>query len=454
MADAQTHYENQQPGSNRKLLLFIICFAVLFTVVLLAGWVPRHLRDERTAKLAEAQKDDKPLVETETINPTAGNGSAVSIPGTTIPDNVAYVYARSNGYLKRYFVDIGQHVKQGQLLATIDAPDLDAQAAQAREQVAQSEQQLVQQQSQLTLATVTVKRYRVLVQKGVFSRQDGDTQEANYSSADANVAAAQRNVDAFKANLNRVLALQGYEEVRAPFAGVITQRNVDTGALISAGGSSSGADNAPPPTGQSSSSGGSAQAASANSAGTSGSTSGAATSAQSPGQGGPLFAVSQVGKLRILVSVPEGYAKAIHVGEEAPVEFQELPGAGLKATIARTANSIDPNTRTLLTELEIDNAGGKLLPGMYAVVNFPPVTGATAPLTVSDDAIAIRHDKPQVATVVDGKIHYVPITIGRDFGNSSEVLVGLKAGDVVVTQLNDNVVEGAAVKIAPRRVTP
>ena len=148
MADAQTHDENQQPGSNRKLWLFIICFAVLFTIVLLAGWVPRHLRDERTAKLAEAQKDDKPLVETETINPAAGSGGAVSIPGTTIPDNVAYVYARSNGYLKHYFVDIGQHVKQGQLLATIDAPDLDAQVAQAREQVAQSEQQLAQQQSQ------------------------------------------------------------------------------------------------------------------------------------------------------------------------------------------------------------------------------------------------------------------------------------------------------------------
>ena len=453
MADAQTHNENQHPNHSRKLRLFILCFAVLFAIVLLAGWVPRHMRDERTARLADAQRKDKPVVETEIIHPNSGSG-ALAEPGTTIPDNVAYVYARSSGYLKHYYVDIGQKVKLGQLLATIDAPDLDAQVSQAREQMAQAEQQLTQQQSQLTLATVTVKRYRVLVQKGVFSRQDGDTQEATYASALANVAAAQRNVDAYKANLARVAALQDYEQVRAPFAGVITQRNVDTGALISAGGSSSGANNAPPPQGQSSSSGGSAQAAMANNAGASGSTSGSATSAQSPGQGGPLFAVSQVSKLRVLVSVPESYVRAVHIGEQAPVAFQELPGADLKAIITRTSESIDPNTRTLLVELVIDNTGGKLIPGMYAIVSFPPLASAVAPLTVSDDAIAIRHDKPMVATIADGRIHFVPITIGRDYGNVSEVLVGLQTGDVVVTQLNDNIVEGAPVNIAPKRVNP
>jgi multidrug efflux pump subunit AcrA (membrane-fusion protein) len=454
MADAPIQHENQHPTDPRKMRLFLLCFAVLFTVVLLAGWVPRHLRDEQTEKLADQERNSKPLVETETITPSADSEQGLVVPGTTIPDNVAYVYARSNGYLKHYYVDIGQRVKLGQLLATVDAPDLDAQVSQAREQVAQAEQQLTQQQSQLTLATVTVQRYRVLVGKGVFSRQDGDTQEANYSSQVANVAAAQRNVDAFKANLNREVSLQSYEQVRSPFDGVITQRNVDTGALISASGSSSGALNGPPPQGQISSSGGTAQAASANNAGSSGSSSTSATSAQSPGQGGPLFAVSQVKKLRILVSVPESYAKAVHVGEQAPVEFQELPGAGLKATVTRTADSIDPNTRTLLTELEIDNNGGKLIAGMYAMVSFPPLKGAAAPLTVSDDAIAIRHDQTVVATVADNKVHYVPISIGRDYGNVSEVLTGLKAGDVVVTQVNDEVVEGAEVRLAPRRKNP
>jgi multidrug efflux pump subunit AcrA (membrane-fusion protein) len=390
-------------------------------------------------------------VETETVS-AAKNTAGLSLPGTTIPMTEAYVYARSSGYLKKYYVDIGAHVKAGQLLAVIDAPDLDAQVAQAREQVAQAEQQLAQQRSQLTLATATVQRYRVLVAKGVFSRQDGDTQEANYSSQVANVAAAQRNVDAFKANLERVVSLQSYEQVRAPFAGVVTQRNVDVGALISASGSAGSASSGPTPQGQSSSAGGSSQAAQSNNAGASGSGSGAATSAQTPGQGGPLFAVSNVQRLRILVSVPETYAKAIRVGEQAPVLFQELPGAKLAAEVTRTADSIDPNTRTMLTELQIDNTDAKLIAGMYVTVNFPPSTAAAAPqsaLTISGDAIVIRHDKQMVATVVGGKIHFVTVTIGRDFGNAVEVTTGLKPGDVVVTQVNDDVVEGAAVTVQP-----
>ena len=226
------------------------------------------------------------------------------------------------------------------MLATIDAPDLDAQVAQARQQVYQAEQQLEQQRSQLALANVTVQRYRVLVQKGVLSRQDGDQQEANFASQQANVAAAQRNVDAFKANLAHQIALQSYEQVRAPFDGVITERDVDEGALISAGGATSGGASAAPQ-GQSSSAGGTAQAGQANNAGSSGSVSSAATSAQSPGQGGPLFGIAQVQRLRILVAVPEGYATAVHIGERAPIAIQEMQGAPLYAEVMRTSASID-----------------------------------------------------------------------------------------------------------------
>jgi multidrug efflux pump subunit AcrA (membrane-fusion protein) len=432
------------PENRKPLYWFLFAFFLLVVIVVLAGWLPRHFRDKDTEKRAQQEKSAKPVVEVATVQAATSEAGLV-VPGTTIPLTEAYVYARANGYLKKRYVDIGDHVRKDQLLATIDAPDLDAQVSQARQQVFQAEQQLDQQKSQLALATVTVQRYRVLVAKGVFSRQDGDTQEANYASQVANVQAAQRNVDAYKANLQHQIALQSYEQVRAPFAGVITERDVDEGALISAGGATSGQQMSPAPQGQMSSTGGTTQAAQSNNAGSSGNTNSSATSAQSPGQGGPLFGIAQMQKLRILVSVPEGYATAIHVGQRAPVAVQEYQGVPLFAEVTRTADSIDPNTRTMLTELQIDNAQGKLISGMYAVVTFPPAQGGQAPLLINGDAIAIRNDESVVATVVSGKIHYVPVTIGRDFGTAVEILTGLKAGDVIVTDVTDDVTDGREV---------
>jgi multidrug efflux pump subunit AcrA (membrane-fusion protein) len=434
----------QKKEDRRPLLWFVVAFVVVVVIVVLVGWLPRHFRDRDLAKRAERERDEKPIVEVVTVKP-AGTDAALSIPGTTIPLTEAFVYARANGYLQRRLVDIGDHVRKGQLLAVIDAPDLDAQVAQARQQLEQAQQQLENQKSQLALQKVTNDRYKVLVAKGVFSRQQGDQQETNYETQVANVAAAQRNVQAFAANLERVKALASYEQVRAPFSGVITQRNVDVGALISAGGETSGA-GGPAPQGQSSTAGGSQQAGQTNNAGTSGSASTAATSAQSPGQGGPLFAISDLSRLRILVSVPESYTRAIHAGGGAELAMQEYPGVSFDGSITRTADAIDPNTRTLLTEVQVDNHAGKLIPGMYTMVNFPAANGAVAALTISGDAIAIRHDKPMVAKVINGKIHLVAVTLGRDFGNAVEVLTGLQAGDVVVTDVTDDVTEGRAVQ--------
>ena len=433
------------PENRKPLYWFLIAFAILVVVGLLAGGLPRLFRDRDIDKRSKAEKSSKPVVETaKVVEPKDQAGLAV--PGTTIPLTQAYVYARANGYLKKRYVDIGDRVKKGQLLAVIDAPDLDAQVAQARQQVFQAERQLDQQKSQLALNTVTVQRYRVLVAKGVFSRQDGDTQEANYASQVANVQAAQRNVDAFHANLQHQLALQSYEQVRAPFAGVITERDVDEGALISAAGASSG-QSGPAPQGQNSTAGGTTQAGASNNSGSSGSGPTSATSAQTPGQGGPLFGISQVQRLRILVSVPEGYAPVIHPGLRAPIEVQEYQGAPLVAEVTRTANSIDANTRTMLTELQIDNSAGKLISGMYVVVTFPPAVGVQAPLVITGDAIAIRKNTTMVATVVDGKIKWVPVTIGRDYGSETEIVNGLKAGDIIVTNVTDEVVEGAEVEM-------
>lgn len=429
--------------SRKPLLLGVLAMLLIFGAIFAIGWLERRGDHEANAQRQQEARTDVPVVDAAVVS---GNGSAgaLTLPGTTIPETQAYVYARANGYVRKRFVDIGDHVRAGQLLATIDAPDLDAQVIQAREQLAQAQQQLAQTQSQLTLATVTVQRYRVLVAKGVFSRQDGDTQEANYASQVANVDAARRNVDAFKANLDHQLALQGYEQVRAPFAGVITERDVDVGALVS--GATAGA-GAPPPTGQISSAGGSSQAALTNSGGAGGAGTTAATSAQSPGQGGPLFGIAQVNRLRILVSVPESYATTVHVGQAATLQFQELAGQQFNALVTRTANSIDPNTRTLLTELELDNAGGKLVAGMYAVVSFPAAKSAVcSTVLIQGDAIAIRHDRPEVATIVNGRVHFVPVSIGRDYGTTTEITNGLRPGDVIVVNVTDDVVEGARVQ--------
>ncbi len=435
-----------KPANRRPLYLVLLGLACLFLLVVLAGWLMRRPNKKATEKEAQENRSAKPVVEVAKVQ-RSRDAAGLVVPGTAIPLTEAYVYARANGYLKARLVDIGDHVRKNQLLAIIDAPDLDQQVDQAREQLRQAEQQLEQQKSQLALASVTVQRYRVLVTKGVFSRQEGDQQEANYQSNQANVAAAQRNVEAYRANLRRVIALQQFEYVRAPFDGVVTQRNVDIGALISAAGSSGGMQSSPAPQGQSSATGGSQQAGQANNAGSSGNTNTTATSSQSPGQGGPLFGIADVRRLRILVSVPEGYATAIHPGAHAQLAFQEYSGQPFNGDVTRTANSVDPNTRTMLTEVQVDNSAGKLVPGMYAVATFPPAAGATAPLLISGDAVVIRHDTTMVATVANDKIRMVPVVIGRDFGSAIEIVNGLREGDTVVTDVTDDVVDGAPVKM-------
>ena len=434
-----------KPANRRPLYIGLAVFAVLFILVLLVGGLPKLFRHREIDKRAKQEKDTKPVVEVAKVK-RANKQAGLALPGTTIPLNEAYVYARANGYLRSYKVDIGDHVRKGQLLAVIDAPDLDAQVVQAREQLRQAEQQLQQQKAQLALETVTVQRYRVLVVKGVLSRQQGDQEETNYMSAQANVAAAERNMLAYRANLDRVIALQSYEQVRAPFDGLVTQRNVDVGALIQAGGNTSGPIAGPAPQGQVSTSGGTAQAGQTNNAGASGSISTSATTTQSPGQGGPLFGIAQVNRLRILVSAPEGYAPFIRSGQRAQLAFQEYPGDNFEGDVTRTASSVDQNTRTMLTEVQTDNHGGKLIAGMYVVATLPPLPGAQGPLLVSGDAVAIRHDRSTVAVVANGKVRFVPVTIGRDYGDEVEILTGLKEGDTIVTNITDDVVDNAEVQ--------
>ncbi len=427
------------PGSRRILYWIIAAVAIVFLLIFLIGFLPRHGRNKENQKKADQQRDGAPTIEAQKVQ-RAKNAAGLVIPGTTTPLTEAFVYARSNGYLKRRFVDIGDRVRTGQILALIDSPDLDQQVDQAREQLHQAEAQKTQQDTQLALTRITVERWRVLVQKGVFSRQEGDQREADYQAQLANVVAAERNVEAYRANLRRVIALQDYERVRSPFNGVITSRNVDVGALISAQGSAGGSASAPAPQN------GGSSAGAANSSGTNGSAPIAASpTASTGGSGGALFSIAQVDRLRILISVPEGYASSVRTGQRATVHFQEFPRSEFHGNVTRTAASIDQNTRTLLTEVQLDNRDGRLLTGMYAVVTFQAVAGA-GPLTVSGDSIAVRNDRNVVALLRDGVVHMQPVEVGRDFGPAVEILSGLQEGDLIAASFTDDVREGARVK--------
>ncbi len=432
----------KKPTSYRLLLLLLAGVVVVFALVFLVGFLPRHNRNKQIDQGANQERSALPIVEVEQVK-RAGGGGGLVIPGTITPLTEAYVYARASGYLKRRLVDIGDHVRRGQLLAVIDSPDLDRQVDQSRQQLRQAEAQLIQQQAQLALTRITVERYRVLVAKGAVSRQDADQQETNYGAQLANVAAAERNVEAFRANLDRNITLQAYERVTSPFDGIVTARNVDVGALISTQGSAGG------DTGQASEPGPSALAAS-NTGGVAGSPATSATPMNAGGQGGPLFSVAQVGRLRILISVPEGYAGSVHTGLPAVLHVQEFPDAAFRGTVTRTAGSIDQNTRTLLTEVQVDNRDGRLLDGMYAVITFAP-SGGPPPITIPGDALAVRQDHNVVAVVENGKIDVRPVSVGRDYGPVVEVLSGVKEGDLIASSFTDQVQQGVQVQTKQTR---
>ena len=333
----------------------------------------------------------------------------------------APIYARASGYVSKRLVDIGDHVKAGQLLAIIDAPDLDQQVDQGRASLQQSESVLRQVQAQAKLASVTWERYKVLVARGVLSRQDGDTQEANYNISVANVRAAEDTVNANQANLRRLIELQAYERVRAPFDGVIITRNIDVGSLISASGGGLG--------------GG------VNTAGTGSVTipvTGSAT------LGAEMFRIARLDRLRVYVSVPESSAQLVVPGQTVDLAFDSIPGKTFEGKVVRTANAIDSVTRTMLTEIQVENRDGKLMPGTYATVNFKNVR-ALPPVIVPGDTLITRANGTMVALVRDNTVQLQPVVVGRDYGATVEIREGLQEGDLVVVNPGDSAKDGAKV---------
>lgn len=425
-------------GSAIKWLIALALLGAFAAAVFFLGWLPRHTQTQEINKEATDRSGSVPRLEAVRVK-RAPTSSELIIPGTTIPYTEANIYARASGYVTKRLVDIGDHVRQGQLLARIDAPDLDRQVAQAQSNLAQSQAALVQVQAQQQLAALTFDRYKVLVARGVFSRQEGDQQEANFNVARANVNAAQSAIEANRQNLNRLVVLQQFESVTAPFTGVITARNVDVGTLIGAGGS--GSTDASSSTTSNSSS---LSAAQGNNQGSSGNVASSVSPSTGGAQGGPMFSVASIDRLRVLVSVPEAYTSIIRVGQKARLTFQERPNQNFVGQVTRTSASIDQNTRTLLVEVQLINTQ-KLVPGMYVSVAFVQVK-AQPPLIIPGAAIVVRGGQNSVAVVENNIVHLRPIGIGRDYGDQTEVVSGLKEGDAIVLDVTDEVTDGTRIE--------
>ena len=409
----------EKPRRSLRRGLLITCIISLpILALLLIGYLPRRERLRALMTASEREGRNLPVVNTVRVRRAASTSELV-LPGNIQAITDAPIYARADGYVLRRYADIGDRVQAGQVLAEIETPDLDQQVRQARANLlqarsalAQAEANLVQAKSTEHLAQLTVERWKVLVARGVLARQDGDQKEADYEVAaanrkaqEANVNAAQSNISAAEANLGRLLDLQGFEKITAPFSGLVTARNFDVGALVASGGVS----------------------------------------------GHELFHMAQIGVVRIFVAVPQSYAPFIHTGLAAVVTVQQLPSSLFEGKVTRTSESLDPNTRTLLTEVDVPNPTSSLLPGMYAQVKLRSVI-AEPPLLVPGDSLVTRANGTRVAVVgEDGIVHFQKVSVGRDYGTETEVLSGLEGQELVIINPTDDVREGARVKPAASR---
>jgi RND family efflux transporter MFP subunit len=314
----------------------------------------------------------------------------IVLPGNMQPFMSAPIYSRTNGYLKHWHADIGAHVKKGQLLAEIETPEVDQQLQQARSNLATA-------QANLTLAEITKNRYQALLATHAVAQQDVDNALGTYN---ANKAIFEAN----QANVKQLETLQSFERIYAPFDGIITARNTDIGALIS-----------------------------------SGSTGGVKTD---------LFHISQPGKLRVYVNVPEPYSQACTPGLTAELTLAEFPGRRFQGTLVRTSNSINYATRTLLAEVAVDNPSGELLSGSYAEVHLK-VPGQTPSYLLPVSTLIFRAQGLQVAVVQNDSVLLTPVTPGRDFGDQIEIVSGLKGDESVISNPPDSIVTGEKVQIAP-----
>jgi RND family efflux transporter MFP subunit len=370
----------------RRWWIAVLAFVIVVAIVI-SGILPRinarAALDKETAEMA--------IPTVSVVRPKRGAPEQeVVLPANVQAYIDAPIYARTNGYLKHWYADIGTHVKAGQLLADIETPEVDQQLRQARADLATA-------QANLNLSQITANRYEDLLKTDSVSKQETDNAAGDFAAKQATVQSAQ-------ANVRRLEELQAFEKIYAPFDGVITARNTDIGALIDSG-----------------SSGGSRT---------------------------ELFHIAQPDKLRVYVNVPEAYSQAAKPGLTANLVLSEFPGRLFPGTLVRTAEAIDQSTRTLLVEIRVNNPTGMLLSGAYAEVHLKLPT-ATSALILPVNTLLFRSEGLRVAALTDGKhAELKPITLGHDFGSEVEVVAGLTGDESIIVNPPDSIVSGEEVRIA------
>jgi RND family efflux transporter MFP subunit len=391
------------PHSLRNLIIGAVIVVALFMAALAAGIAPRRAQSKRLSTAVATATNAVPVVSVIRVTPAPSNPTVI-LPGTLQPTLTTAIYARTPGYIRRLLVDIGSHVRAGDLLAVIDAPDLDQQVVQARGFAAQA-------RAALQLAAAELARWRALSVGGAVTADELDQKTAAFNVATETLNAAE-------ANLSRLLLLQQYERVVAPFTGVITQRNVDPGALVG--------------------------------------TTGGASTALAAGSGsaaGSLLQIAKVDSLSVYVSVPEEYATGLKIGTAAVITVPQLPGDTLHGRVTKTSRSLDPASRTLLVEVDLANPTGLYLPGMYAQAQMR-IDQVASPLQLLATTLVIRAGPPQVVVVrPDSTVRFQNVQIGRDHGAWLEVTGGISNGATLVVNPPDNLQDGAKVRTVPADTT-
>ncbi len=396
----QTPHPPPRPPRNlRRIGLVAAAIAII-----IAAFGILQRRGHETEVTQWTQKQAIPIV--AVITPQQGaSAERLVLPGTVQAWYETPIYARVNGYVKDWYFDYGAHVKKGDLLAEIDAPDLDAQLAATQAKLNSARATVKVREAEKQFAETTYERWRDLP-KGVVSVQEQEGKQADYNSAVARVNAATAEVAADQGDVDRLKALEEFKRITAPFDGVVTARETDIGALINAGSGTGG------------------------------------------GNGPELFRVADIHKMRIYVQVPQQLSAGIHQGLVAELNLPQYPNKTFKATVATTSNAINLSARTLLVELHADNPDGLLQPGAYASVDFELPTNPDV-VRIPTSALIFREQGMEVATIAPGdKIELKPVTLGRNLGTEVEIVKGLMLADRVVNSPPDSLAAGDEVHIA------
>ncbi len=373
-------------GARRRTAILVAAAALAALAFLIYSGI--HSRAAAESRLKQ-RTEEAAIPTVAVVFPREGAPTQeIVLPGNTQAFSDAPIYARTSGYLKRWYFDIGAHVQKGQLLAEIETPEVDQQLQQAR-----ADQDTAQ--ANLNIAKITASRWQDLVSTGSVSQQETDQAVSNLSAV---TAAAESSA----ANVRRLEQLQAFEKVYAPFDGIITARNTDIGALIDAGATT---------------------------------------------QPRELFHIAAIRKLRLYVAVPEVYSRAARSGAPATLTLDEFPRQIFHGTLVRNANSIDIASRTLLVEVDVDNPTGQLLPGAYVFVHLK-LPDETHSVTIPSNTLIFRKEGLQVGLVRNDKAELVPVKIGRDYGSSVEIVSGLQPTDAVIVDPSDSLVAGMPVRLS------